>query len=115
MCLFLVRSQVWVNGFGEDGTLLIDEDKRYALVDTLLLATVRAACRGAAAPAERCADVEAGLAARRARFPMQLWEDADRGRYPTVPATVALTAAGAAPPPADDGFVAGWSFLQSHA
>jgi len=74
-------SGVFVNDVGAAGTLQIGDGKGYALVDTLLLATVRRACHGAApevAPA--CSATEAALQQRRALHPIQVWQDDDRGR-----------------------------------
>ena len=74
-----------VNAFGANGTLEIDAGpgKRYALLDTVLLANVRRACgvRGrAAATAAMCEETEEAILARRGQFPMQREKDVDRGR-----------------------------------
>ena len=74
-----------VNAFGADGTLEIDAGgERYALVDTVLLANVRRACRGGAAAA-LCEETEAAILERRSKFPIQRMHDADRGRQTDVP------------------------------
>ena len=81
-----------VNAFGANGTLEIDAapGKRYALVDTVLLANVRRACMGrgpaAATAAMLCEETEAAILARRGQFPMQREKDVDRGRQMDLPA-----------------------------
>ena len=81
-------SIVSVNAFGANGTLEIDAGgKRYALVDTLLLANVRHSCRGgiSTAAVALCGETEAAILARRSKFPIQRMQDADRGRQTTLP------------------------------
>ena len=63
--------------------------KRYALVDTVLLANVRRACggrRATATTAAMCEATEAAILARRGQFPMQREKDLDRGRQMDLPA-----------------------------
>ena len=86
---------VMVNGFGANGTLEIETDssRRYALIDTTLLANVRAACQNRSRNATLCAVTEASLLKRQARYPIQRWEDHDTGRQPAVPTDARMRAA----------------------
>ena len=74
---------ITVNDLGANGTIRIDERRSYSLVDTALLATVHSACTHTGSAI--CASLEAALLARRSAHPLQLWDDADRGRKKQLP------------------------------
>jgi len=77
-------STIFMNDFGINGTMRIGRGKGYAIMDVLLLVTVRTACARHNDPG-LCDGLEHALLQRKALNPLQVWIDEDQGRQLTPP------------------------------